>query len=167
MKKALEDKDTGLTKDWKDVKVKSKATEDSLKGTEELKKSNESLKKAATAMNGEITELKKIYSKWDKKFKDLSDASAKDKKELNDKVTELLKKKAKLEEFAEHEVNVVNERVEGFCSDVEEETEKSRRILTLRGCYFAIVRHYHFSDWTSIETATKYVNRLKKAMQKV
>lgn len=67
-------------------KAKSEAAEDSLKGTEELKKSNESLKKDVAAMKGEIAKLKKSYSEWDKKFKDLWDASARSKKELDKKL---------------------------------------------------------------------------------
>lgn len=109
--------------------MKTKLVEDSLKGTEELKKSNDTLKKAATAMKREIAKLKKSYAEWDKKFKDQSDASAKDKTELSDKITELLKKRTELEEFVEHEVNLVNEKLQGFCSDVEEETERIQKDL--------------------------------------
>ena len=48
------------------------------------------------AIKGEIAELKKIYSEWDSKFKDLLDASAKSKKEFEDKVSELLKRSSSL-----------------------------------------------------------------------
>lgn len=78
-----------------------------------MKKLNDTLMKAAEVMKKELGELKKSYSEWDKKYKELSDSAAKGPKQLEDKVSELTEKKNDLDDFVENEVELVNHKLEG------------------------------------------------------
>lgn len=116
MKQALEDKDTKLAEAWKNANAKTKAAEDSLKVVSDLKEENKTLKAATEVMKGEVSELKKSYVEWDQKFKSQASDFEGEKKKLTYQVTELLKKKAELEQYIEDFGEEISKKLEGMPS---------------------------------------------------
>jgi hypothetical protein len=116
MKQALEDKDAKQAEAWKNANAKTKAAEDSLKVVSDLKEENKTLKPTAEAMKGEISELKKSYTEWDQKFKSQASDFKGEKKKLSDQVTQLLKKKAKLEQYIKDFGMEMSKKLEGMPS---------------------------------------------------
>ena len=78
-----------------------------------LEEENKTLKAAAEVAGHEISELKKQYAKWETKCTTQASAFEQEKKNLHEKVIQLLKKKAALEQYIEDFSEEMNAKLAG------------------------------------------------------
>ena len=79
-----------------------------------LKEENKTLKIPAKVTKGEVSELKRSYVEWEMKFNKQASDFQEEEKKLSDQVTELLRKKAELEQFVKEETEEINKKLEGM-----------------------------------------------------
>lgn len=128
-----------------------------LKTVEKLKEENKTLKVAAEALR-----------EWETKCNTQASAFEKERKTLNDKITELLKKKAKLEQYVEEFGDEMNQKLAEFCTNIELETDRvekdlnpSRQLLKDSAAMAILQLDEH------LDGVMGYITRLRFTMAKI